>query len=76
MPVDKYNDRYVENINPEKDVIKCYKCNKYYYPEIADISRKRPSVYYLYCSACRIKNLKYQRKQALKKSMTSTPIHS
>lgn len=72
MFLDKFEDRYVENIDREKDTIICHKCNRYYYPEIADISKRRPSVYCLYCSACRIKNVNYQKKQALKKQLTQT----
>ena len=59
--IDKYEDRHIKNIK-DCDVILCKKCLKYYYPGKNDISSKRPDVYYLYCSACRIRNREYRKK--------------
>lgn len=59
--LDKYDDRYVENIT-ESDVIICKKCKKYYYPGKDEVSIKRPDVYYLLCSVCRSKSRYYKNK--------------
>jgi hypothetical protein len=66
--IDKYDDRYVENIT-ESDVLICKKCKKYYYPGRDDVSIKRPTVYYLLCSVCRSKSNFYKHRCDAKKCL-------